>query len=47
MTPANSPKILRRTLRSAAFAVIALFVLIQIVPYGRNHANPTVMKEPS
>ena len=26
--------------------LVALFVLIQLVPYGRNHANPPVVKEP-
>ncbi len=25
---------------------VVLFVLIQFVPYGRNHANPPVVKEP-
>jgi heme-binding protein len=47
MTPANPPKTLRHRLRSAALAVFALFVLIQIAPYGRNHTNPPVVKEPS
>jgi mono/diheme cytochrome c family protein len=27
--------------------VLALFALIQLVPYGRNHANPAVAREPS
>ena len=26
--------------------IIGLFVLIQVVPYGRNHANPPVLNEP-
>jgi hypothetical protein len=26
--------------------LVALFVLIQLVPYGRNHVNPPVIKEP-
>lgn len=28
------------------FAVLGLFVLIQIIPYGRNHTNPPVVSEP-
>lgn len=28
-------------------ALVALFVLIQLVPYGRNHDNPPVVKEPN
>lgn len=27
--------------------ILAVFVLIQIVPYGRNHTNPTVVQEPA
>jgi len=27
--------------------LVALFVLIQIVPYGRNHINPPVVQEPA
>ncbi len=26
--------------------IVALFVIIQLVPYGRRHANPPVIKEP-
>ena len=26
--------------------LVALFVLIQLVPYGRNHTNPPVVQEP-
>ena len=26
--------------------LVALFVLIQLVPYGRNHTNPPVIQEP-
>ncbi len=29
------------------FAVLGLFVLIQIIPYGRNHTNPPVISEPT
>jgi hypothetical protein len=28
-------------------AVIALFALIQLIPYGRDHTNPAVVKEPA
>ncbi len=27
--------------------IIALFVIIQLVPYGRQHTNPPVVKEPN
>ncbi len=27
-------------------AIVALFVLAQLVPYGRNHTNPPVLAEP-
>ena len=27
--------------------VVALFLLIQLVPYGRNHTNPAVVSEPN
>ena len=30
----------------AIVALIVLFVLIQLVPYGRNHTNPPVQAEP-
>ncbi len=36
-----------RTIVLALLAVIALFGLIQLVPYGRNHTNPPVVQEPS
>lgn len=29
-----------------ALGLIGLFVLIQLVPYGRNHTNPPVVQEP-
>ncbi len=28
-------------------AALALFLLIQLVPYGRNHSNPPVVQEPN
>ena len=33
--------------RKIALAVVALLVLIQLVPYGRNHQNPPHTKEPN
>jgi len=33
---------LRRALKIAALAAVGLFVLAQLVPYGRDHANPAV-----
>ena len=37
---------MRRRLAWLAAALVALFVLAQIVPYGRNHTNPPVTVEP-
>lgn len=34
----------RKALRYAAIGVPVLFVVIQLVPYGRSHANPTVTR---
>ena len=36
----------RRLLRLVVFALIGLVVLIQFVPYGRDHTNPPVTSEP-
>ena len=36
-----------KTLVLAAFIVIGLAVVIQAVPYGRDHANPPVTQEPA
>ena len=33
---------LRRALKIAALAAVGLFVLAQLVPYGRDHSNPAV-----
>ncbi len=30
-----------------AFALLALFALIQFIPYGRSHSNPAVVAEPA
>lgn len=37
---------LKTILRRAAIAVTALFVIIQLIPYGRNHTNPSSRVEP-
>lgn len=33
--------------RNGLIALVALLVVIQLVPYGRNHANPVVVSEPT
>jgi hypothetical protein len=38
---------MKKFLKRAALVVAVLFVLIQLVPYGRSHANPPVKKEPA
>lgn len=43
---ANRPRWQRRLLWGGMGAV-ALFALAQAVPYGRNHSNPPVSKEPA
>jgi mono/diheme cytochrome c family protein len=37
----------RRILRLALLSLVGLLVLIQFVPYGRDHANPPVTAEPA
>ena len=37
----------RRLLLWGALGLLGLFVLIQAVPYGRDHSNPPVTQEPS
>ena len=37
---------LRRTAKVVAIGALALFAVIQLVPYGRNHTNPPVVMEP-
>jgi hypothetical protein len=37
---------LRAALKWGSLAALAAFVLIQAVPYGRSHTNPTVHSEP-
>ena len=36
-----------KILKRAGLIVCGLFILIQFVPYGREHANPPVAQEPS
>ena len=36
-----------RWVKWGLFGVLGLFVLIQLVPYGRDHQNPDVVAEPS
>jgi hypothetical protein len=36
---------LKKILVGFFVAIIALFILIQLVPYGRNHQNPPVVQE--
>jgi heme-binding protein len=40
------PRSWRRTLLWVGGAGLVLFVLIQAIPYGRNHSNPPVTMEP-
>jgi hypothetical protein len=37
---------MRRFIKRAALVLAVLFVLIQLVPYGRAHENPPVRQEP-
>ena len=36
----------QRLLAYGGLATLATFLLIQAVPYGRNHSNPPVTQEP-
>ena len=40
------PRSRRRALLWGALTLLVLFVLVQAVPYGRNHSNPPVTMEP-
>ena len=42
----SRPRSWRRAFLWAGIGVVALFVLIQAVPYGRSHSNPPVTMEP-
>jgi hypothetical protein len=37
----------RKVATIAVLSVLGLFLVIQLVPYGRDHANPPVVAEPS
>lgn len=37
---------MRRLIVRILLAAVGLFVLVQLVPYGRNHSNPAVQAEP-
>lgn len=47
MAPAKKRRRWRRWLLRGAIGLVALLVAIQIVPYGRSHANPATTREPS
>jgi len=38
---------LKKVLGFGLLAIVGLFVLIQLAPFGRNHTNPPVVQEPS
>lgn len=38
---------IKKIIRTAILALVILFVLIQLVPYGRAHTNPPVVQEPA
>ena len=38
---------MRRVIRIGLFALVGGFLLIQVIPYGRDHANPPVTAEPA
>ena len=38
---------LKKILLYGGLAILALIVLVQLVPFGRNHTNPPVVKEPA
>ena len=40
-------KYFKLTLKYGLIVIVVGFVLIQLVPYGRNHTNPPVVKEPN
>jgi mono/diheme cytochrome c family protein len=37
----------RRVIRLTVLSIVGLFVLIQLVPYGRDHTNPPVSAQPA
>lgn len=38
---------IKRIIKIGAIVIIGVFLLIQLVPYGRNHDNPPVTSEPN
>ena len=38
---------IRRAIRIGLFSLIGAFLLIQVIPYGRDHTNPPVTAEPA
>ena len=40
-------KLIFRTILYALVALVLIFVLIQFVPYGRSHTNPTIANQPN
>ena len=40
-------KYFKLALKYGLIVIVVGFVLIQLVPYGRNHTNPPVVKEPN
>src|SRR5215471_16426808 len=38
---------MRRWLLRIGIGAVVLFALVQIIPYGRNHTNPPVVREPT
>jgi hypothetical protein len=38
---------MKKIAATIVMGIVALFILIQLVPYGRQHTNPPVVKEPN
>ena len=38
---------MRRAIRIGVFTLVGAFLLIQVIPYGRDHTNPPVTAEPA
>jgi len=43
----DAPMSARRLIRIGLLSVLGLFLLIQVIPYGRNHSNPETTAEPA
>lgn len=46
MFGAMRSRMLRKTLEFTIIGLIGFVLLIQLVPYGRDHSNPPVVQEP-